>query len=113
MRNELGKTRDVPTVRHRLLLFVAVVGLHALSPNAMVTDSYQVVPVAQKMLHAGTISLGHAPTPEAVPPLNALRAHGQFYPVFPWTVSVFVLPVVAVADAAHGLGMIDKVPDDW
>ena len=100
-------------MRHRLLLFLAIVALHVISPNATVTDSYQVVPVAQKMLHSATISLGRAPTPETAPPLNTLRAHDQFYPVFPWTVSLFVVPVVAIADAAHGLGIVHKVPDDW
>ncbi len=109
----MDSPRVRPSVRHRLLLLFVIVALHALSTNATVTDSYQVVPVAQNIVHHGTIALGHAPAFGDQLPLNTEQHHGVLYPVFPWTVSLFVLPVVAVVDAAHGLGIVDHVPADW
>ena len=97
--------RDVGAWRGR-----ATALLHALSTNATVTDSYQVVPVAQNLVHPGTIGLGHAPALGDPLPLNSEQHHGVLYSVFPWTVSLFVLPVVAGVEAAHGLGIGDHVP---
>jgi len=79
----------------------------------MVTDSSQVVPVARRILRSGSISLGAVPALAALQPSNTVREHGRLYPLFPWTVSLFVLPVVAASDVAHDVGLVHQTAADW
>jgi hypothetical protein len=97
-----------------VLLFLGVAVVHVLSPNAMVTDSLYVVPVAERMVHAGTISLDSRQVPPGPSPYGAVRRGDKVYPLFPWTISLFVLPAVAAADGAHAVGAgpaLDQIAD--
>lgn len=87
-----------------LAVFMVAFLVHVSSPNAVVSDSLRVVPVAQSMVHRRTISLDHYGTRLPVPGYGINEVDGHVYPLFPWAVSLFLVPVVAAYDAAHGVG---------
>lgn len=95
-----------------LFVFLA----HVASPNAIVGDSMRVVPVAMSLLERQTISLDHyGPDgdgagdrwggPAPIPGYAVDDVNGRYLPSFPWTVSLFVLPVVVAVEAASAVGI--------
>lgn len=86
-------------------LFAVAFAVHVASPNSVVSDSVRVVPVAESILHRRTISLDFYRGRLPVPHYGVDLVDGHVYPTFPWTVSLFVLPVVAAYDGAHALGL--------
>lgn len=108
------------SMRPRLVTWLVIFGatflVHVTSPNTMVADSLRTVPVASSIVHRGTISLdfyaGPVPSGEArwggpapVPGYGVEEVNGHFYPRFPWSVSLFIVPVVVLFDGAHALGL--------
>lgn len=87
-----------------LAVFLVAFLVHVTSPNAVVSDSMRVVPVAQSMVHRRTISLDHYGARLPVAGYGINEVDGHIYPLFPWGVSLFLVPVVAAYDAAHALG---------
>lgn len=94
--------------RRRWPLWLAIFGItfavHVTSPNAVVSDSMRVVPVAQSMVHRRTISLDHYRDRLPAPGYAINEEGGHVYPLFPWGVSLFLVPVVAAVDIAHAAG---------
>lgn len=87
-----------------LALFWFVLLVHVTSPNAMVADSLQTIPVAQSMVHRRTLSLDLAR--ESQPGDYGIdEVDGHLYPTFPWTVSLFAVPVVMAVDGAQAIGI--------
>lgn len=87
-----------------LAVFLVAFSVHVSSPNAVVSDSLRVVPVAQSMVHRRTISLDYYRDRLPVPGYGINEVDGHVYPLFPWAVSLFLVPVVAAYDAAHAVG---------
>ncbi len=79
--------------------------VYLISPNVLATDSVRVVPVAHNILAHGTIGLDHDRARMTAPGYAVTTVGSRIYPLFPWTVSLFVLPEVAVFDAVHAVGI--------
>src|ERR1700694_125366 len=115
-----SRSRPRLAIPHRLVLITLVVVVYVLSPNSVVTDSVRVVPVAQQILRHRTISLDADRAVITNTDYGITRRGGHLYPLFPWTVSLFLLPAggIVAVDHAAGLGAGAQSygggsPSDW
>src|SRR5205085_6839469 len=78
--------------------------------------SMRTIPVAESILDRHTISLDHYRSEDGqatrgwggtgpVPGYAVDVVDGHTYPSFPWTISLFAIPVVAAVDGAHAVGL--------
>ncbi len=94
-----------------LALFALTFVVHVTSPNVVVSDSLRSVPVAESILRRGTISLDHYRGRLPTPGYGVDIVDGHLYPTFPWAKSLFAVPVVAVFDGLHAVGIGPGVKD--
>ena len=100
-----------------IAIFLVVFLVHLTSPNSSVADSLRTVPVADSMVHRRTISLdayrtgGWGGPPPIETGYGVEEAQGHLYPRFPWTVSLFLVPVVVVVDGAAAAGIGQTVAE--
>jgi hypothetical protein len=107
--------------RSRLALFAALVGIYVILPNSVVADSIRNVAVAESIVHRHTLQLDHFRDTMPIPGYGVDNVNGHLLPYFPWGGTVFAVPVVAVYDGLHKIGIgpgteakiAQSQNDDW
>ncbi|MCZ2838596.1 hypothetical protein [Modestobacter sp. VKM Ac-2985] len=93
------------------MVFATVLVGHLASPMAVSADSLRAVFVGVAMLRRGELDLqGFSPAWTMGTDFGIVRAGGAWLPFFPWAPSLFVVPLLAVADVllrATGGGSIE------
>jgi hypothetical protein len=116
-------TEAVPrwrVVLARLALFGVVFVVHVTSPNVIISDSRRSLAVAESIAHRRTLSLDQLRGQVDPADYDLVQHDGHLYWLFPWTVALFLLPVVAWYDVAHAAGWgpgsaakVAAVGSDW
>jgi hypothetical protein len=91
--------------RSRLALFAALVAVYMVVPNAVVADSLRTIPVAESIVHRHSIQLDHFRDTMIIPGYGVDKVDGHILPTFPWAGALFAVPVVAVYDGLHRMGI--------
>ena len=89
----------------RAVLFLGLFAVYFLAPNSVVADSDRTVAVAESMVHRHSIQLDHFRDNMPLPGYGVDNVDGHILPTFPWAGAVFAVPVVAVYDGLHKLGI--------
>jgi hypothetical protein len=89
----------------RLALFVALFAFYVACPNGVVSDSIRTVSVAESMVYRHSIQLDHFRDIMPVKGYGVDEVNGHVLPTFPWAGAIFAVPLVAVYDGLHKIGI--------